>query len=548
VKGSIPAPRIGQFVASCGIDFEPTDDAIGRLRSAGALESVLAAVRAASGPNARKRKAESVLWESIKDSQDASVFEDYLRRYSEGQYATPARQKYRDLKVAGMREEMVRALAAGQWDAGDERIRDLLRVVSADDEITGWQQRVANGREAERKRAQRVSDLRVAIPSDLQAGQWASADQSISDLLSLVPADSQAMQWRSQVAEAMDRLGYAYEYGLGLAQSYPQALAWFRKAAENDNPAAMTHLGGMYWDGRGVVQDDGQAGAWFRRAAEKSETSAMNNLGVMYERGQGVTQDSIQAVTWYQKAALLGNEGAKANLKRLSGLAAPPKGSGSKKVNPKDGLTYVWIPPGTFQMGCSPADSECFGDEKPAHEVTITKGFWLGQTPVTQQAYHRMTRQNPSHFKGANLPVDSVNWDKASAYCAVIGGRLPTEAEWEYSARAGSTGARYGNLDDIAWYSGNSGRKANEVGQKQANALGLFDMLGNVWQWTADWYWYDDYQPEAQSDPSGPPGRALRVLRGGSWIGIPRFVRVSGRLGLRPGGRSYNFGFRCVGE
>ena len=160
-----------------------------------------------------------------------------------------------------------------------------------------------------------------------------------------------------------------------------------------------------------------------------------------------------------------------------------------------------------------------------------------------------MTRQNPSHFKGANLPVDNVNWDKASAYCAAIGGRLPTEAEWEYSARAGSTGAGYGNLDDIAWYSGNSGGKTNEVGQKQANALGLFDMLGNVWQWTADWYGgYGGYPSGAQSDPSGPAGGALRVLRGGAWIGIPRFVRVTGRQGLRPGSRSYNFGFRCVGE
>ena len=120
---------------------------------------------------------------------------------------------------------------------------------------------------------------------------------------------------------------------------------------------------------------------------------------------------------------------------------------------------------------------------------------------MTQQAYQRVTGQNPSDFKGANLPVETVSWDEAQSYCQAIGGRLPTEAEWEYAARAGSTGARYGDLDQIAWYSGNSGGKTHEVGQKQANAWGLFDMLGNVWQWTADWY------AQGQS----------RALRGGAW-------------------------------
>jgi formylglycine-generating enzyme required for sulfatase activity len=228
---------------------------------------------------------------------------------------------------------------------------------------------------------------------------------------------------------------------------------------------------------------------------------------------------------------------------RRSPTAVTP---GAKKVNTKDGLRYVWIPPGTFMMGCSPGDSECFDDEKPAHQVTITKGFWLGQTPVTQQAYRRVTGQDPSRFKGANLPVETVNWDGAQSYCAAIGGRLPTEAEWEYAVRAGSTGARYGNLDEVAWYSGNSGNKTHEVGQKQANAFGLFDMLGNVWQWVADWY--GDYPSAAQSDPSGAGSGQFRALRGGSWGGNARFVRVSYRSRDEPGNRVLYIGLRCVGE
>jgi formylglycine-generating enzyme required for sulfatase activity len=158
------------------------------------------------------------------------------------------------------------------------------------------------------------------------------------------------------------------------------------------------------------------------------------------------------------------------------------------KVNPKDGLKYVWIPPGRFTMGCSEGDTECEDDEKPAHEVTITIGFWLGQTPVTQAAYQRVTGSNPSHFSGSERPVESVSLNDALRYCVAISGRLPTEAEWEYAARAGSTGARYGDVNEIAWYATNSGGRTHDVGQKQASVFGLYDVLGNVWQWTADWY------------------------------------------------------------
>jgi formylglycine-generating enzyme required for sulfatase activity len=228
-------------------------------------------------------------------------------------------------------------------------------------------------------------------------------------------------------------------------------------------------------------------------------------------------------------------------------LPSPPPptvGAGTTKVNPKDGLTYVQIPPGRFTMGCSPG--YCDDNEKPAHEVTITRGFWLGRTPVTQQAYQRVTGQNPSHFKGANLPVEEVNWNEAKSYCEAIGGRLPTEAEWEYAARAGSTAARYGNPDEIAWYSENSGGTTHEVGQKRANAFGLYDMLGNVWQWVADWS--GNYESGAQNDPSGAGSGQYRALRGGSWNYDARFARVSYRGSDDPGARGRDLGLRCVGE
>jgi len=137
----------------------------------------------------------------------------------------------------------------------------------------------------------------------------------------------------------------------------------------------------------------------------------------------------------------------------------------------------------------------------------------------------------PSYFKGGPPPVESVDWGQACEYAKAIGGRLPREKEWEYAARAGSTGARYGALDDIAWHGGNSGRKTHPVGQKKANAFGLYDMLGNVWEWTAD-----DYDA------------ATKVVRGGSCGYYTWFVRASVRSGFVPSGRYNDIGFRCVWE
>jgi formylglycine-generating enzyme required for sulfatase activity len=203
--------------------------------------------------------------------------------------------------------------------------------------------------------------------------------------------------------------------------------------------------------------------------------------------------------------------------------------AGEVKVNPKDGLTYVWMPPGTFSMGCSPGDNECAGAEKPAHQVTISKGFWIGQTVVTQEAYQRVMGTNPSNFKGAKLPVETVKWSESQNYCQTVGMRLPTDSEWEYAARAGDARSRYGDLDRIAWSSGNSGGRTHEVAQKDPNAWGLYDMLGNVWEWT---------------DTAQHKG-----LRGGSWNGAPSNVRVSNPGGVDAGDLgNFKVGFRCAGE
>jgi formylglycine-generating enzyme required for sulfatase activity len=232
--------------------------------------------------------------------------------------------------------------------------------------------------------------------------------------------------------------------------------------------------------------------------------------------------------------------------------------AGSVRENPRDGLKYVWIPSGTFMMGCSPGDNDCEKDEKPSHQVTISKGFWIGQTEVTVGAFKRFAAATerpmpdaPNFNKGwANdrMPIVNVTWNDAHDFCAWAGARLPTEAEWEYAARGESTEARYGSIDEVAWYSVNSGGQTHPVGEKRANGFGLYDVLGNVWEWVNDWYDQNYYQNSASQDPSGPTGGQQRVLRGGAWVSVPWVVRVSFRSSYNPANRNYINGVRCGGE
>ncbi len=210
----------------------------------------------------------------------------------------------------------------------------------------------------------------------------------------------------------------------------------------------------------------------------------------------------------------------------------------------KYGIEWVSIPAGEFMMGCSLMDNECDGDEKPRHKVTI-QAFQMMKYEVTQLQFDKVAGRNPSRFDkcGGNCPVENIDWDEAKQFCELIGGRLPTEAEWEYAARAGTQKSRYGQLDDIAWYDKNSGSKTHPVGQKQPNAWGLYDMLGNVWEWVQD-NSHNNYDG-APTDGSAWEDWGRRVVRGGSWYGNARYVVASYRFRYNPGGRYDNFGFRC---
>ena len=212
-------------------------------------------------------------------------------------------------------------------------------------------------------------------------------------------------------------------------------------------------------------------------------------------------------------------------------------------------MQFVRIQPGAFTMGSASGDA-C---ERPPHTVRITIPFEMGKYEVTQAQWESIMGSNPSGFKGADLPVDTVSWEDVQQFLGRLNAmqsryryRLPTEAEWEYAARAGSTSDQYGNLDDIAWWQRNSGYGTRPVGRKQPNAWGIYDMLGNVWEWCQDWYDERYYDKSPGDDPTGPSAGSYHVLRGGSWQCVEQALRVSKREWFA----NFNMdsGFRCVRE
>jgi formylglycine-generating enzyme required for sulfatase activity len=243
----------------------------------------------------------------------------------------------------------------------------------------------------------------------------------------------------------------------------------------------------------------------------------------------------------------------------------------SEEITNSIGMRFRLIPSGEFVMG-SDADPgfPCPIPENPAHRVRLTRPFYLGVFPVTQAEYEAVGCKNSSTCRGERRPVETVCWDETQDFLAKLMDkegddrhwdfRLPTEAEWEYACRAGTTGDHYGPLDEIAWHSGNTparwrffGRKTHPVGEKAPNAFGLYDMLGNVWEWCDDWNVKDFYAESPLEDPKASKPRRrwfqaspLRIIRGGGCVGPQAYVRASVRCGAPEYEDDEHLGFRVV--
>ena len=291
--------------------------------------------------------------------------------------------------------------------------------------------------------------------------------------------------------------------------------------------------------------------------------------GLPGDTNQIETADSPDAPVWTPLALVVLTN----NTQQWYDLVSPPGawrfyravllGSGGK---PTPGPRFVWLPAGQFTMGSPATEVDRGSDEGPQTRVTLTRGFYLGRYEVTQGEYLSVIGSNPSYFTGdTNRPVEQVNWTEANNYCAQLtvrertagrlpagwAYRLPTEAEWEYASRCGSTNRfsygddpGYAQLGNNAWYNSNSAGASHTVGGKLPNRWGLYDMSGNVWEWCSDWF--GTYPGGNVTDPSGAVSGSYRVIRGGGWGHTADRCRSAERYVSGPSNRYYIFGFRLV--
>lgn len=343
-------------------------------------------------------------------------------------------------------------------------------------------------------------------------------------------------------------LGMAYIGGTGIPVNFPEGIMWLEKAAQEDDVIAQRTLGFFY------VQVGGDCIArgvkWLRKAAEKGDPFAKR----VFSREAGDSQQ-VAKKSRSRKGKQKKSSKKTAQSKAKSSPSTSNRNAGDRMVKTVDGVEYAfrWCPPGTFTM---------VANDETKHQVTLTKGFWILETEVTQAMWQSVIGENirqkaaqgtvtdTLYGEGPNYPIYYVSWEDCQVFCRRLSSKigmiitLPTEAQWEYACRAGTTGEFAGDLNAMGWYKDNTDKTAHPVRQKNANAWGLYDMHGNVFEWCQDCY--SDNLGDNMTDPTGPMNGTERVIRGGNYECVAIVCRSCHRVCMAPYARLDGHGFRIV--
>jgi len=506
IRSHVPEARLELFVRTCGIGFQVDGAAAARLREAGAPAAIVSLLRKTS-------------------PKKAPVIEEF---------------------TANPRTVVEGAGAELRWrvkDADSVEIQPGIGSVSADGSQTVLPQSTTTYKlVAAGAGEQRTSELTVEVVKRPVIEEFTANPRTV------VEGTGAELRWRVKDAESVQlEPGIGRVPAEGSQRVVPESTTAYRLAAAGAGGPKTAEVTVEVAKRPRIVKFEANPARV--QTGEETILSWQTENGDSVEISDGVGQVSatgsravkpVSSGDYTVTARRLGVEAKGTAQVQVLGPAL----AGESKIE------FVRIPAGEFPMGSENGDT----DEKPVHRVRITKAFEIGKCEVTQAQWGKVMGNNPSQFKGPDRPVESVSWDDIQDFLRKLNAindgyryRLPTEAEWEYAARAGSTGDSE-DLALTAWYDGNSDKQTHPVGAKRPNAWGLYDMLGNVWEWCQDWYDESYYRSSPETDPPGAGSGQVRVMRGGSWLAPSSSCRAASRSRSVPGVSHASVGFRLVRE